>query len=46
MARGSPRRTPKHDLPPLGHVRTDILRIAITALVVFALLVPAYFLIG
>ena len=46
MAKGSPRRAPKHDLPPLDHVRTDILRIAITALVVFALLLPAYFLVG
>ena len=46
LARGSPRRAPKHDLPPLDHVRADILRIAITALIVLALLIPAYFLVG
>ena len=45
LAKGS-RRSGQHDLPSLGHVRADILRITLTALAVFALLLPAYFLIG
>jgi hypothetical protein len=46
LARGRTRRALKHDLPPLDHVRIDILRIAVTALIVFAFLIPAYFLVG
>ncbi len=32
----------KHDLPPLDHIRSDIVRIVVIGVIVMALLIPAY----